>query len=222
MTMPRIFLDTSVVKHSFRSRRTLRPRMKKIFWNGAEHDVVVHDFVTQDPASRVKNPELKAEIDHLSTIARLAREKSVELLWNNESHTEFCGIWMVPSGGQPELLQAGVTWVEPPIQYSRVLHSIWPDERSWKDVQIEFLRGIEHPRYFQLQKACGANQGGSINENQLIDAFHVWCAESSGASHFLTTDFKLVRLVRGHKSFPPKVKVVLPSELIAEIGNDSQ
>jgi hypothetical protein len=196
----------------------MRPRVKEIDWNGAQHKVVVHDFVTFDPAARVTNAKLKVEIDHLNTIAQLAKDKAIELLWHGETSNEFSGIWMVPSGGRPELLKAGVTWVPSPIKYSRLLHSVLPDERSPGDVQIDFIRGIDHPRFSQLQKACGAAQGKTVNSNQLLDAFHVWCAESAGATHFLTTDFKLVRLVRGHKSHPPEVKLVLPSELLDEIG----
>jgi hypothetical protein len=90
------------------------------------------------------------------------------------------------------------------------------DESSAKDVQVDFLAGLRQKRFLHLQKACGARQGNRVVPNQLIDAFHIWCAESAAASHFLTNDFKLIRAVRNYKSSPPKVKLVKPSELLAD------
>jgi hypothetical protein len=81
-----------------------------------------------------------------------------------------------------------------------------------------FLKSITHPRFLQLQRACGAFQGDSVKENQLADAFHIWCAEAANASHFLTTDFTLANLVRRHRTAPPQVRVVAPSELLDELG----
>jgi predicted nucleic acid-binding protein len=56
-----------------------------------------------------------------------------------------------------------------------------------------------------------------INENQLIDAFHIFWAESTNADYFLTCDRKLIRLLENHKKYPPTVKVVLPSKLMEEL-----
>jgi hypothetical protein len=203
MEVARVFLDTSAVKHSFRAKHVLRPRLKQIECNGTVLEVLVHDFVTVDPAARVDNPKLRAEIDLLSEIANLARAKSIELLWHHEANIEFGSVWLVPSGGRPELLEAGVTWVESPIPYSRIPHPLhFGTEQTWRDVRVDFLKEIRHERYLQLQKACGADQGTHVNSNQLIDAFHIWCAESAGATHFLTTDLSLVRLVTRHRTYP--------------------
>jgi hypothetical protein len=219
MAKARVFLDTSAVKHSFRAKQLLRPRLHKFEWNGMLHEIVGHDLVVVDPAARVSNPELKAEIELLSEIAILAKEKIIELLWHGEASTEFGFVWTVPSGGRPELLQVGVTRIGSPIKYSRLLHPARLNSgKTGRDIQIEFLKSIRHPRYMQLQKACGAYQGETINENQLIDAFHVWCAEAGGATHFLTTDLKLARLVSQRQTHPPRVKVVTPSQLLTDLG----
>ena len=143
----------------------------------------------------------------------------IELLWNIESEVEFFGIQGFPGGGRSELLDAGVTMVKGPVKYSRLLSSLSPlSGDTWRSLRTGFLNSIDHPRFLELKRACGALQGDRVNENQLVDAFHIWCAEAANASHFLTTDFKLARIVRGHKAAPPRVKVVAPSELLAELG----
>jgi hypothetical protein len=134
-----------------------------------------------------------------------------------EAQEEFGKIWLVPSGGRPELLEAKITWVGGPIRYSRMIspHSFFADGEE-RDVQLAFLSSLTNERFLQLQKACGVDQGSTKNPKQLLDAFHIWCAESAGATHFLTNDGKLVRHLSTHARFPPHVKVVLPSQLLSD------
>lgn len=197
----RVFLDTTVVKHSIRSRQ----------------EFCGHKIVDIDPTASVQPGRLRMEIDLLSEVAQRTRAGGIELLWHIESWVEFLGIYLFPGGGTPELLDAGVTRVEGPMQYSRSLfgsRSLLSSD-TCRSVMTDFLNRITHPRFLQLKRACGALQGDHVNENQLADAFHIWCAEAANASHFLTTDFKLVRVVRGHRTAPPLVKVVSPSELLS-------
>lgn len=42
--------------------------------------------------------------------------------------------------------------------------------------------------------------------------------QEANATHFLTTDLKLVHTVRACKTSSPLVRVVTPSELVTEIG----
>ncbi len=76
----------------------------------------------------------------------------------------------------------------------------------------------EYPRFLELRKICGANQGSSVNENQLIDAFHIWCAEEAGATYFLTCDLKLRNLIRNRTQNPLRLELVAPTELLAALG----
>lgn len=212
---PRVFLDTSVIKHSIRSRGVLKPRSQQPRWVGQ----VVYDLVDEDPTSRVHDEPLRTEIDLLSRVAELARRGEIELLSHVESQLEFWGILLVPGGGISELLVAGITHVEGPIKYSRIIAAPFLGEPA-RTLQIRFLRSLQHQRYLDLQRACGAHQGDHVNEKQLLDAFHIWCAEEAGATHFLTTDFKLLRAMRSHKTYPPQVRVVVPSELLNEISEE--
>ena len=52
--------------------------------------------------------------------------------------------------------------------------------------QFKFLRSLNDERFRELQAITGAYQGeGKINRNQLLDAFHLWCAEGNGCDLFL-------------------------------------
>src|SRR5438445_8593943 len=211
----RIFLDTTVVKHSIRSRTVMSPKRHTLRVGEKLHEVVVHEIVEIDPTSQVQAEPLRTEIDLLSEVARRARTGDVELLWNVESEIEFFGIHLF-GGGASELLDAGVTMVDGPVKYSRLLSPLSPlSGETWRSLRRDFLGSLDYPRYRELQRACGALQGDKVNENQLVDAFHIWCAESAGASHFLTTDFKLVRLVGDHKAAPPRVRVGTPTHRLS-------
>jgi predicted nucleic acid-binding protein len=208
----RVFLDTCVVKHSIRRRTRLQR---------SEHSSV-YEIVEEDPTARVRDEPLRTEIDLLSKVAECAKRGDIELLWHIESLTEFLGIYSFPGGGSSELIEVGVTNVKEPIDYNFISSPLqFPFNQTSKTSQIKFLKNIKHERYLELRKACGANQGTQVRENQLLDAFHIWCAEHAGATHFLTTDFKLIRVVHSYKTAPPQVRVVTPSELLAEIAKDS-
>lgn len=216
----RVFLDTAAVKHSIRSRTVLSPRRHSLNVGERLHEFVVHEIVNIDPtASVTPGQQLRTEINLLSEVARRAKARDIELLWDIESEIGFFGILLFPGGGASELIDAGVTIVEGPVKYSRLLSPLSPlSGETWRSLRTDFLKSIDRPRFLELQRACGAFQGDHVNENQLVDAFHIWCAEAADASHFLTTDFKLARLVRGHKAAPPRVRVVSPSELLEELG----
>jgi len=85
-------------------------------------------------------------------------------------------------------------------------------------MQFRFLSSLKNKKFIELQKLTGADQGtGKLNRNQLLDAFHLWCAEYNGCDYFLTFDFKLMRVV-GKQKGRFLGEVVKPSELISQIG----
>lgn len=212
MTKPRVFLDTSVVKHSIRSRRLLRPQTHQP-WGG---NPILYELVTEDPAESAVGEELRAEVALLPRVAELAARGELELLWHVESLVEFLGIHLLPGGGTPLFSRANVTRVEGPIKYSRIIAGPFLGKNA-KTLQLEFLERLSHNRFRALQEACGVQKESEAYRNQLLDAFHVWTAEEAGATHFLTTDFKLIRILRAHKAPPTKLKVVKPSELLQQI-----
>jgi hypothetical protein len=63
---------------------------------------------------------------------------------------------------------------------------------------------------------CGAEQGNDVNRNQLLDAFHLWCAEHRDCDYFLSLDFKLAQMTANSRQ-KLRCRVVLPSELLAAL-----
>jgi hypothetical protein len=85
-----------------------------------------------------------------------------------------------------------------------------------KEHQRAFLRSITHPRFMELRTAVGAVETAGHFDNQLADAYHVWCAEEAGARYFLTTDYKIGKSI-AHHYFHTTVDVVTPSELLRDL-----
>ncbi|MEE9584678.1 MAG: hypothetical protein V3W51_04275 [Candidatus Brocadiales bacterium] len=107
--------------------------------------------------------------------------------------------------------------VDAPIKYERIMLGVSVDDP--KDAQFEFLRSIRNDQFLELQKMVGAYQGkNKQNKNQLLDAFHLWCAEHNKCDFFLTLDFKLIRVLRNNRKHALLVEVVKPSELLGKLG----
>jgi hypothetical protein len=218
-TRPRVFVETNTIKLSVDSRTVLMPREEKTLrWGDKDIKTTVHDVVEINPNDRITDANFRAEVDLLWRVADIASSGAIELITTAEVFVELMGITIL-GRRKTRLLDAGITQVNAPFEYSRVIAGFTPgsSQRPGHDAQVAFLKRLTFPRFLQLRKACGADQGENVNENQLIDAFHVWCAEEASASHFLTCDLKLVRLARQYKKYPIRVKVVSPSELLADI-----
>jgi predicted nucleic acid-binding protein len=209
----RVFLDTAVVKHSIRSRRLLRPQANQP-WGG---NPVLYELVTEDPTESVVGDELRSEIDLLPRVAGLAMRGELELLWHLESLGEFISILLMPGSGTSPFFEAKVTRVEGPIKYSRIIAGPFLGKTA-EQLQLEFLEALSHQRFRELQEVCGVQKASKNYRNQLLDAFHLWTAEEAGATHFLTTDFKLIRIIRANKMSPTRLRIVKPSELLEEIA----
>jgi hypothetical protein len=128
--------------------------------------------------------------------------------------------WGIPNmdSNSGRFYGAPVEPVEAPIVYGRVIGGR-PDNPEEK--QFEFLSRIEDSRFKVLQKITGAYQGErKLNRNQLLDAFHLWCAEHNDCSHFLTMDFKLLKLTRNGGGKKLKVRLVRPSKLLRELSEN--
>jgi hypothetical protein len=214
-----VFVDANVIKLASETD-VLVPRQDTVTWGGKEIEITVHDSGVRRELDRLPEGELKAEALLLRRVADEARNGIIRLIIQAEVVHET---WTLPWARGAHLYGVDIEWVDAPIQYGRILGRIVPSPRSarrndMKESTVEFLSRLKQARFKELQVACGATQGDRINENQLIDAFHVWCAEEAGATHFLTLDFKLMRTVRQHKKHPPRVKVVKPSELLHDLG----
>lgn len=216
MTVPKVYLDTNVLKFSATELPRMAPRQETINWGGIEHEITVHDFVEVNPNEKIGNPDLKVEADSLSELAGLGKLGAVEYLIQMETMFESWGLPNMDSS-TGKFYGAPVKTVDAPIQYGRTMIGGGQDA---KEMQYDFLSRIDNGRFKELQKITGAYQGKNPpNRNQLLDAFHVWCAEHNDSDYFLTLDFKLIRVVNNGGAEKVKTKLVRPSELLAILKN---
>lgn len=211
MHPPKVYIDTCVLKASSTQLLRLRPRQKQINWGGHVFETTVHDFININPNDSITNPELKKEAELLPELAEAGKNGRVKYVTQTETLIESWGLPKMDSA-TGIFYNAPYYMVDAPIRYSRVICGglDHPKER-----QFAFLSSIKAKRFIELQKMTGAYQGNrGLNESQLLDAFHIWCAEHNRCDYFLTLDFKLIRVVRQTKK-PLHVKVVCPSELLA-------
>ena len=57
-------------------------------------------------------------------------------------------------------------------------------------------------------------QGAKNIANQMLDAWHIYCAEKAGATYFVTCDYKLINHLESHRRTQPTVEVVTPRQLL--------
>ena len=210
----KVYIDTNVLKFSATQLPRYRPRTQKINWGGREHEVIVSDLVYVNPNDSIVNPELKAEAELLPVLAEAGKAGVVELVIQMEALFESWGIPKMKSE-TGTFYDAPYEYVDAPVKYSRVLVGAGFDP---KEMQFTFLSSIKDKRFLELQKLTGAYQGpGKLNRNQLLDAFHLWCAEYNDCNYFLTLDFKLIKVARKQKGRFMS-EVVKPSELLNRIG----
>jgi hypothetical protein len=208
----RVYLDTSALKLSVQAIEGFTPVDQVVNWGGHEFTLTVHKPSVARPIESINNAELKSEAKLLPQIAELAREGSIELVVQNETLVE---LWGLPRTTGKPFFGAPLKKVQAPFEYGRVVFAAFEDAEK---LQYDFLARIKDARFIELQKACGAYQGATPPpRNQLLDAFHLWCAEASRSTHFLTCDMSLVRYVGNQKQHVPAVRVVLPSQLLAEL-----
>lgn len=208
--MPCVYVDTNILKFSATALHRYVPTKRNIDWGGKEVEIVIYEPRIINPNLGIKNAELKGEADLLPEVANLSRQGKVSFVMQFEARGESWGIPNMDSKAD-QFYGVEIDSIEAPFKYSRVVAG----GGVKTDHQYEFLKRVQHPRFDQLQKITGAWQGKNPkNRNQLLDAFHLWCAEHAGVEYFLTLDFKLQRqvLLSNH---PVHVKIVRPSELLA-------
>lgn len=210
-----IYVDTSAVKFSVARRTVYRPRWQTINWGGTDFTAEVFDRVELDVLSNVDNKELKSEAKFLRLIADAERTGKVRLFMGSETNLEVMGLPKLDSI-DGYFFGADIKFAPAPVRYGRVIMGVGLG--SAKDLQYEFLRSLKHARFIQLQKMTGAYQGKlPPNRNQLLDAFHLWCAEYNECAYFLTLDFSLQKVVKRSKG-ELRTLVSRPSEVADALG----
>lgn len=213
--IPKAYIDTTVLKFSATKLLRVVPKNKKIRnWYGKVSGILVNSIEYVNPNKWIKDPELKKEVELLPQVAELIRAQRLRALMNFETALESWGLPKMDSA-TGKFYGAPIKYVNSPIKHSRIFSRFGC---RWKKLQYEFLSEIEHERFRQLQKATGAYQGQKkLNRNQLLDAFHLWCAEYNECDFFLTLDFKLIKMMKKTKLTLNNLTLITPSELLKEI-----
>ncbi len=210
----KVMLESNTLKFAATKLRRLIPVNRPTYnAKGERTGTLLYDDGYVNPNDKITDPELKKEADLLPHIAELAKGGNFELLLDREAHYES---WGLPNMNSATGLfyEAPVSEAEHPFQYGRVLAGLGRSGRDWAKL---FLTGIDNQRFRDLAKVVGAYQGADkYNLNQLRDAYFIWSAEHNACEFMLTLDFKLIRMVKLAKKQKIKVKVVKPSELLAQ------
>ena len=213
----KVYLDTNVLKFGIESARRLVPRNQSLNVNGKEIQFKIHDIFDIPVHEKVRNQEpLYKGIKLLPRVINFAKQGKFAFCTNFETMFEFWGILLLEEK-KSYFEGSEIKEVQAPIKYSRILAGFGQDSKTR---QFEFLKSIKDKRFQELQKVTGAYQGeNKYNRNQLLDAFHFWCAEYNKCDYFLTLDFKMINHLRKQKKFTSMVKIVSPVELLNEIKN---
>ena len=199
MARVKVYLDSNVYKFSATRLRRFLPRAVKVGWPVPSKSIAVYDPATVNPNEGIDNPELKAEAELLPQVAALADAGLVTFQLSIETQVEISGLPDLDSE-TGHFYGAARDIVNPPVRYSRALYG---GTNDWTEDQYDFLRSLDDKRFLELQVITGAYQGaGKPNRNQLLDAFHLWCAEHNGSDFFLSLDFKLAKVIERSKSKP--------------------
>ena len=210
-----VFVDSTVLKFAATNLLRFVPKKEKIQWGPTTVELLVHHEVVLNPNDGISNPILKAEADLLPKAAEFGKSGLIEFVRTVEALYEQWGLPNMDSE-TGMFYGAPVNLIDAPFKYGRVMGGLGVDGKA---EQYKFLSSIKSPRFAAIQRATGAFQGAQpLNRNQLIDAFHFWCAEAAGCVYFLTLDFKLQRTVSQSKLKTP-LQLVRPSELIAALAN---
>ena len=215
---PSVFLETTVLKASADTRLVLVPRAETVRWGDRDITVDVHHPVYLNQNVKFLRQGQRERFEDtiaLRFIAALAKDGKIKLLSHEEVYIEAMGLPRVFGSG-PLFYGAPVCKVRGPFEYSRVVA-----DGSGHDHQFEFLSRVTHPRYLELQKLCGAYQGEDRppHRNQLIDAFHLFCAEWSQAEFLLTLDDKLARAISNDKTKSVRVIPITPKRLLTTLAS---
>lgn len=147
----------------------------------------------------------------LPRLAELGKLGVVDYVISNETLWESWGLPNMDSkSGQ--FYGSPIKKVQAPLEYGRTLFG---GAVTARERQYAFLCSVKHKRFLEIQKMTGAYQGRQpLNHNQLLDAFHLWCAEHNDCEFFLTLDFKAIKVL---KLSPRKssVQAVRPTELLS-------
>lgn len=214
-SVPTVFLDTVILKRAIDTQVVYVPEEQKINWGGRDIAVKVHRpaYENQNVRLRQNNPELFEDTLRLREVAALARSRRIRLIYTQAVEMELLQLPRAHSASG-RFYGAPLTKVTEPVALTWALGVGVP-----RDFVFQQLSSIEDARFIEIQHATGAlqGQGRPLRENQLMDAYHLWCAERAGADYLLTHDKKLINCVANSKMPWLTPRLVGASELVTAL-----
>jgi hypothetical protein len=213
MKIPRVYLDTTVLKFSATALRRYVPRKRKLYLGANIPEVQAYDIGIVNPNESLAG-EIKTEAELLPALAEFGKQGTVKYFIHTETEFESWGLPKMRGNTTGRFYGTSIESAVSPVQYNRVMIGYYNQDP--KKMQFDFLSGLKHTRFNELQRMTGAYQGpGKLHQNQLLDAFHIWCAEHNVCDFFLTLDFKLIRVVSSSRN--RTIRLVKPSELLKHL-----
>lgn len=207
--IPRVFLDTCILKHAIYERHRIQAVPKTVRWGSVDVTADVAEDVIENPSDEA-HPNLKKEIRALEVLARRAGHKQLVLLGSFEQWWEYAGL-----GKKRGRFREISLFDDLPIEtiefpYGREI--LGGPRRRPRDLTLDFLKNLRDKRYREIADALpGARTEGKNQLNHLLDAFHLRLAEHGRADFFLTTDTRLINKVRQNK-ISKSLQVLSPIE----------
>jgi predicted nucleic acid-binding protein len=206
-----VYLDTNILKFfSNNSVLTFEEKSSNLKWGDKVIENKIYELTNKN--KNIEKSNDKKLLNDIKEIENIFDNKFLEFYMNLETKIESMRILNIVNN-----LNIKINDAKPPIVYSRILFS-YKEEN--KKLQTDFLKNIDNQRFLDIQKVVGAYQGKrEINENQLLDAWHLWCAEYNKCDYFLTMDYKLKRIIDNSRNFFIDVKVITPQKLLDNLNN---
>lgn len=210
-----VFIDTNILKFSAVKKYAYRKKVKKINWGDVEHEVEVHERFTINNLHQIKNDTQRRDAVFLGILAYAGISERLKFHIHREVDLEA---WGLPGvfGGPGRFFGCPIHNVDDPVPPKARI--IIGGQKTFKEHKLDFLGGIQHPRFIELAKMTGAYQGVDkpLNLNQGLDAYHIWCAECAGLKYFLTMDYKLQKVARKSK-IKTSVVIMTPDQLLRAV-----
>lgn len=213
----RIYVDANVIQHSDVDRAYWLPEDRRLDWGEMTIESRTYPrYEVVDKRWSMGDFELRRELVVLELLAQFDSVAGIRFLQQFETELEA----NYRLGASPPLFGAAIIPAADPIPYARSVLGFGARP------QLEFVQSINHPRFRYFQKLAGVQPGMSEGRRraQMLDAWHLWCAERNECGFFLTMDFKLVRMLSGTGG--PKsddqpqtpVRAVTPSQMMVQVA----
>ncbi|HEY1719252.1 MAG TPA: hypothetical protein VGH42_13290 [Verrucomicrobiae bacterium] len=217
---PTVYLDAMVLRFSQTSLLRFFPRKTTLDWGHTKSELVVNDLKHFNPNIKIRDLNHRREANLVEQIAHHVKAGKIQAVMQMETELESWNHVTLEFNEKGKFYGAPIKYVDAPFRYERTMIG---GRLSIQELQLGFFSGIKDKRFIELQKITGAFQGNDkYCHQQLLDAFHIWCAEYNRCDYFLTLDYNLIKMVARHKLKPVKPVLVRPSQLLYELSSPLQ